>query len=80
MTETLKVKPYNPVDSMQSDEEVVDYFISCYKEDNAGRLLVTALGYVIQALGAVRAARLMFLAGKKFGGDHDFYSLTSSPD
>lgn len=65
MAKTLRVKQYNPVMAMQSDDEVIAYLVDCYKEDNEGRVLVTALGYAIEALGTAKAARLLLLAGEK---------------
>lgn len=67
MTETLKVKPYNPVDSMQSDDEVIDYLVDCYKEDKEGLTLARAMDFAEASLGGPRVARLMFFAGMRIG-------------
>ena len=33
MTEALKIERSNPVDEMLSDEEVIEYFLDCCRED-----------------------------------------------
>lgn len=67
MTETLKVKRYNPVSFMQSDDEVIDFLVDCYREDKEGLTLARGLSFAEDALGAARAARLMLFAGIKIG-------------
>ena len=34
MTNTIKVKPYNPVNELHSDDEIIDFLVDCYKEDS----------------------------------------------
>ena len=38
MTNTIKVKPYNPVNELHSDDEIIDFLVDCYKEDSKGLL------------------------------------------
>lgn len=67
MTESLKIERYNPVDDMQSDEEVIEYLMDCYKEDCEGLTLARAMAFSMESLGQARTAKLMVLAGFKLG-------------
>lgn len=67
MTGTLKVKPYNPVDEMESDEEVIEFLLDCYQEDSEGRTLARAMGFAVDSIGGPRTARLMMRAGIRIG-------------
>lgn len=65
MTETLKVKPYNPVDAMQSDEEVAGFFADCFGEDAEGQTLARAMRFAVDSIGEARTARLMTTADER---------------
>lgn len=67
MTEVLKILPYNPVDAMQSDEEVVDFFVDCFDEDAEGLTLARAMRFAVDSIGEARTARLMTAACEQLG-------------
>ena len=59
MTEALKIERSNPVDEMLSDEEVIEYFLDCCREDREGLTLARAMAFAVQSLGEARTAKLM---------------------
>ncbi len=63
MTEALKIERSNPVDEMLSDEEVIEYFLDCCREDREGLTLARAMAFAVQSLGEARTAKLMIPAG-----------------
>ena len=63
MTEALKIERSNPVDEMLSDEEVIEYFLDCCREDREGLTLARAMAFAVQSLGEARTAKLMSPAG-----------------
>lgn len=63
MTEALKIERSNPVDEMLSDEEVIEYFLDCCREDREGLTLARAMAFAVQSLGEARTVKLMIPAG-----------------
>jgi hypothetical protein len=63
VTEALKIERSNPVDEMLSDEEVIEYFLDCCREDREGLTLARAMAFAVQSLGEARTAKLMIPAG-----------------
>lgn len=59
MTEALTIERSNPVDEMLSDEEVIEYFLDCCREDREGLTLARAMAFAVQSLGEARTAKLM---------------------
>lgn len=59
------VTNFNPVDYMDSDEEIVDYLVDSYFDDPAGNVYARACQFVTEAKGIVAASRLFCLAIKK---------------
>lgn len=56
---------FNPVDYMDSDEEIVDYLVDSYFDDPDGNVYARACQFVTEAKGIVAASRLFFQAIKK---------------
>ena len=36
-TDKVKASPFNPVDHMETDEEIIEFIVDCYNEDPEGR-------------------------------------------
>lgn len=63
VTEALKIERPNPVDEMHSDEEVIENFLDCCREDREGLTLARAMAFAVQSLGEAHTAKLMIPAG-----------------
>lgn len=53
---TLKTTKFNPVDYLQSDEEVADYLTEAYQDDDPA-VFVAALGNIVRHRGGARLAK-----------------------
>ena len=65
MTNQLNISRFNPLDYMDSDDEIVDYLVDSYFDDPDGNVYARACQFVTEAKGIVAASRLFFLAIKK---------------
>lgn len=63
-TETVKTKPFNPVDHMTTDEEVIEFLMDCHEDDPEGRVFERACKFVKDSRGTLKAHDLIGLAGK----------------
>ncbi len=52
---TTKVSPFNPIDYLESDEEITQYLNDAY-QDNDPKVFVIALGHVAKAKGVAEIA------------------------
>ncbi|MGM0593556.1 MAG: addiction module antidote protein [Pseudomonadota bacterium] len=52
----LKTAAFNPVDYLQSDEEIADYLTEAYQDDDPA-VFVAALGNVVRHKGVARLAK-----------------------
>lgn len=52
----MKVKPFNPAEYLQTDEEIAEYLNQAY-DDEDPEVFVIALGNVIRAQGVAEVAR-----------------------
>ncbi len=52
----MKVKPFNPAEHLQTDEEIAEYLNQAY-DDEDPEVFVIALGNVIRAQGVAEVAR-----------------------
>ena len=59
MTNTIKVKPYNPVNELHSDDEIIDFLVDCYKEDSEGLTLARGMAFAMDSIGEPKTALLM---------------------
>ena len=50
MTNTIKVKPYNPVNELHSDDEIIDFLVDCYKEDSEGLTLARGMAFAMDSI------------------------------
>jgi len=53
---SVKTRPFNPVEFLESDEEIVQYLSDAYDDENA-EVFVIALGNVVKARGVAEVAR-----------------------
>ena len=47
---TIKIQPYNPLDFLETDQEIADYLNDAYKDDDP-KMFLLALGFVAKAKG-----------------------------
>ena len=52
----VKLMEFNPVDGLQSEEEIAQYLADCFQDDNPA-VFVTALGYVAKSKGIANIAQ-----------------------
>ena len=52
----VKLMEFNPVDGLQSEEEIAQYLADCFQDDNPA-VFVTALGYVAKRKGIANIAQ-----------------------
>ena len=52
----MKTKPFNPVEFLESDEEIAQYLSDAYDDENPD-VFVIALGNVVKARGVTEVAR-----------------------
>ena len=67
MTNTIKVKPYNPVKELHSDVEIIDFLVDCYKEDSEGLTLARGMAFAMDSIGEPKTALLMIYVGMRLG-------------
>ena len=36
-TDKVKVSPFNPVDHMETDEEIIEFIVDCFDEDRSSK-------------------------------------------
>ena len=56
----MKVRRFNPVDYMTSDEEIIDFLVESYKDDPTGMTYQGALKFVMRSCGLTKAFALNF--------------------
>ncbi len=56
----MKVRRFNPVDYMTSDEEIIDFLVESYKDDPTGETYQGALKFVTSSCGLTKAFALNF--------------------
>ena len=56
----MKVRRFNPVDYMASDEEIIDFLVESYKDDPTGMTYQGALKFVMRSCGLTKAFALNF--------------------
>lgn len=59
------LKPFNPVDHMDSDEEIIEFLVDCYDDDPDGRTYERACEFVGHSQGIPRAFSLIFRATRE---------------
>ena len=45
-TDKVKASPFNPVDHMETDEEIIEFIVDCYNEDPEGRVYLRACQFL----------------------------------
>lgn len=56
----IKVRRFNPVEFMSSDEEIIEYLIEAYKDDPTGKTYQGALNFVTKACGLPKTFAFSF--------------------
>ena len=54
---TIELKPYNPVEFLQNEEEIISYLNDAYSDDDPNVFLV-ALGHIAKAKGMGNLAKV----------------------
>lgn len=63
-TDKIKTAPFNPVDHMQSDAELIDFIVDCYDDDAEGRTYLCACQFLDDSRGHAKAFEILFRATK----------------
>lgn len=56
----IKVRRFNPVDYMTSDEEIIEFLVDSFKDDPTGATYQGALRFVMAACGMKKTFSLSF--------------------
>lgn len=63
-TDKIKTAPFNPVDHMQSDADMIDFIVDCYDDDAEGRTYLSACQFLDDSRGHAKAFEILFRATK----------------
>ena len=47
----IKVTRYNPIDDMETDEEIIEYLVDCFLDDLSGTVYQRAVEFLCEARG-----------------------------
>lgn len=60
-----KVTPFNPLDYMSTDEEIIEFLLDCYRDDETGIAYQGALRSVYEARGFSAVCEFVFEVTKR---------------
>lgn len=58
-TEKVKTSPFNPVDYMETDEEIIEFIVDCFDDDPEGRVYLRACQFVGDSRGILKTYELL---------------------
>ena len=83
---TIKVTKYNPIDFMESDEEIVEYLVACIEEDPTLKVYERAVEWLCEAKGLtswfryhVEVTRRIYAMAKQNNGSEISVSPALAP-
>ena len=63
-TNKVKTTPFNPVDYMQTEADMIDFIVDCYDDDAEGRTYLRACQFLSDSRGHTKAFEILFRATK----------------
>lgn len=64
-TDKIKVSPFNPVDNMETDEEIIEFIVDCYDEDPEGRVYLRACQFLGDSRGILKTYEILHRATRE---------------
>ena len=82
-TDKVKASPFNPVDHMETDEEIIEFIVDCYDEDPEGRVYLRACQFLGDSRGTLKTYEILQRATREIASRNQQPAaplLRSSPD
>ncbi len=74
-TDKVKVSPFNPVDHMETDEEIIEFIVDCYDEDPGGRVYLRACQFLGDSRGVLKTYEILQRATREIASRNQQPSL-----
>ena len=74
-TDKVKASPFNPVDHMETDEEIIEFIVDCYNEDPEGRVYLRACQFLGDSRGTLKTYEILQRATREIASRNQQPSL-----
>ena len=71
----VKASPFNPVDHMETDEEIIEFIVDCYNEDPEGRVYLRACQFLGDSRGPLKTYEILQRATREIASRNQQPSL-----
>ena len=75
-TDKVKASPFNPVDHMETDEEIIEFIVDCYDEDPEGRVYLRACQFLGDSRGPLKTYEILQRATREIASRNQQPSLS----